>query len=149
IVLEIVKLLPLLKLLFLGIRNLPNLFFLLKKDYASGVILLAELEYLKEERSGKKIDELILHSQMTDMAILLGNKKVFTGFLSLCRWYGVRPAIFSNNSLYCIQMLSGLPFLSKDLIVYFPDDGNASIEEFAVKSKLDIRFVRGFPPSRE
>ncbi|MCX7045802.1 MAG: hypothetical protein NTX50_10020 [Candidatus Sumerlaeota bacterium] len=68
----------------------------LKKDFATGVCLLAEME-LARFRKLKPL-AVFLHSQMTDLAMAFDNARLFAKFIALVRRrYGVAAGIATNN----------------------------------------------------
>lgn len=134
-----VKLSPV-TLLKLIVRNVPLFPQLLIKDYACGVSLLCELTYLHSITFNNTVTELVLHSQMTDMAILLKNKKVFEQFFALCRWYKVKPALISNNPAYLVVQLSKSR-CPNNLVLYFNDELATPVLKFCEGAPLEVRLV--------
>ncbi len=123
----------------LSINNLRFLPLLAKKDFATGVKLLCELEILA---SSTKRSTWVLHNQMTDMAIALGNTNLLRFFFMLAETYTFAPGILTYNPERCIQFLSKMRGLSKNLIVFCPKT-SASFEEFAKTTHVQVRFIEG------
>jgi len=96
--------------------NFFNVFKLVKKDYATGIGLLIELEILTKKYIPKV---LFLHNQITDMAVALGNKKVFIAYFRLMKEYKISPGISSNNPNKLVNFLSTMK-LPGNLIVCIP-----------------------------
>lgn len=123
----------------LGINNLKFLPLLAKKDFATGVKLLCELEILA---SPTKRSTWILHNQMTDMAIALGNTNILRFFFMLAETYNFIPGILTYNPEQCILFLSNIRGLPKNLVLFCPK-ASAPFDEFAKTTHLQIRFIEG------
>lgn len=123
----------------LVLNNIAFLPLLAKKDFATGVKLLCELEILTAH---KKRSLFILHNQMTDMAIALENTRLLQYFFTLSRIYEFTPAIFTYNPERCIQFLAKIPILPKNLIMYCPKS-SATFHAFAKHTHLHVCFIEG------
>ena len=123
----------------LGINNLKFLPLLAKKDFATGIKLLCELEILA---SPKKQSLWILHNQMTDMAVALGNTSLLHFFFMLAETYAFTPGILTYNPEHCIQLLSNMRGLPKNLVLFCPKT-TPSFEAFAKTTHLQVRFMEG------
>lgn len=122
-----------------GINNLKYLPLLAKKDFATGIKLLSELEILA---SPVKRSSWVLHNQMTDMAIALGNTNLLLFFFVLAETYDFKPAIFTYNPERCIQFLSSMHGLPKHLVIFCPQTSPA-FQQFAQTTHLQISFIEG------
>lgn len=123
----------------LGWNNIAFLPLLARKDFATGVKLLCELEILS---SNKKRSLYILHNQMTDMAIALENTRLLQFFFALANTYAFTPAIFTYNPERCVQFLAKIPNLPKNVIMYCPQN-SAAFHTFAQHTHLRVRFIEG------
>lgn len=123
----------------LGLNNIVSIPRLAKKDFAAGITLLAELEIIA---SFVKRPCWVLHNQMTDMAIALGNTNLLRLFFLLAKTYSFSPGILTYNPEQCIQFLSKMQGLPKSLIVFCPKTSKA-FESFAKATHLNIRFIEG------
>jgi|GEM_PF-1963646 len=139
IILRRVRNLSLFACLHLGIQNLKFLPLLVKKDFATGITLLCELEILAS--SSKRLT-WILHNQMTDMAIALNNVNLLQFFFALAKTYHFTPGILTYNPERCIQFLSIMHNLPKNLVVYCPQS-SAAFHAFAQVTDLNICFIEG------
>ncbi len=138
-ILSRVKLLSLSAFISLGFNNLKFFPGLLKKDFATGVKLLCELEILA---SNQKRHTWVLHSQMTDMAIALGNVNLLKYFFFLSERYSFRPGILTYNPELCVKFLSQFGGLPKNLIIYCPSSSLA-FAQFIKESSLDFCILEG------
>jgi len=131
--------LSLLSFIKVGINNVPFLLLLAKKDFATGVKLLCELEILA---SPAKQPMWILHNQMTDMAIALGNIHLVRFFFMLAQTYAFAPGILTYNPERCVQFLSNMRGIPENLVFFCPKT-SASFEKFAKTTHLQIHFIEG------
>ncbi len=122
----------------LGINNIKFLPLLAKKDFAAGIKLLCELEIL----ASPKKPLWILHNQMTDMTIALGNTNLLRFYFMLAQIYAFTPAILTYNPERCVQFLSNMRGLPKNLVLFCPRTSQ-SFELFAKNTHLQIRFIEG------
>jgi len=109
-----------------------NLFFLskiLKKDFATGIKILCELEILKTKKKA-----YILHHQITDMAIAFKNKNILLNFFYLAKKYNFTPSIISYNFHHLIKFLSGFNEIPNNLEIYIDRD--------IVKEKFIKNFIK-------
>lgn len=103
--------------LTLGLNNLTFMMNLLKKDFATGVKVLCELEILKI-REEDKVKHFVLHNQMVDMSLAFRNRKVLGQFFYLSKKYGFVPGIISYNPAKLLMFLSNFPKIPNNLVVY-------------------------------
>ncbi len=75
--------------------NKFNLFKLLKKDFATGVGVLVQMEILQILKY--KPQMIALTDQVTDLAIALQNTTIIKGYLSTTRSLGMPTGIVTNN----------------------------------------------------
>jgi hypothetical protein len=137
IILDLVKKVPPGKFFFLGIRNMPSFFQLLKKDFGTGVVLLTELEILTSSHPNASY---VLHNQMTDMALALRNKGLLQKYFQLAESYSFEPWVATYNPEKLIQFLSSFRKLPKSLTILTPRT-STSLEELAKNSQLRICFL--------
>ncbi len=102
-----------------GFNNLSFVMSLLKKDFATGVKVLCELEILKV-REENDVSHFVLHNQMVDMAVAFNNKNLLKNFLFLAEKYNFVPGIITYNIEPTIKYLSNSPKLSTNLVIYTP-----------------------------
>jgi hypothetical protein len=68
----------------------------LAKDFNTGILLLAEMELAKFQQW--KPDYVFLHPWITDLALALGNKRLFVEYVELIRrTYRLNPGLMSHN----------------------------------------------------
>jgi hypothetical protein len=101
----------------LGLNNILSAPMLLKKDFATGIKILCELEILKSKKQ-----KFILHNQFVDMAIAANNKKVLVYFFGLSKKYSFQPGIITYNIGPFIKYLSGIKKVPPNLVIYTPLD---------------------------
>lgn len=128
----------------LGINNLTFVMSLLKKDFATGVKVLCELEILKV-RERDIVKHFVMHNQMVDMAIALDNKNLLKNFLFLAEKYNFIPGIITYNLESAIKYLSNISKIPTNLVIYTPlnqikDD---FIMEYLNSSSLKIVDIKG------
>ena len=126
--------LSLISKLKLAVNNIRFLSVLAKMDFAAGIKVLCELEILKLSEKEKKLGCVVLHNQMVDMALALGNKRVIWYFLSLAKTYKFTPGIRTYNTSMMIKYLSGLPKLPDNLVIYAPLAKDSAVVTDYVKS---------------
>lgn len=127
--------------LSLGKNNIVSFPHLLRKDFATGVKILCELEVL---RSRKK--HYILHNQFVDMAVALNNKKVLVNFLKLSECYSFTPGVVTYNIGPFIKYLSSINNVPDNISIYTPlnpkkyniNPNIEDVEEYLETSDLDI-----------
>lgn len=132
-----VRKLPFSSLLLLGMYNITYLPLLVKKDFATGIKLLCELEILA---SPVRRRQWVLHNQMVDMAIALGNTRMLASFFDLAETYSFTPGLATYNPERCIQMLSGMRNVPKNLVFNCPKS-SASLAQFAENTHLRMTFI--------
>jgi|GEM_PF-1822775 len=102
---------------FLVIKNnVKNWRDLIKMDFATGVKLLAELEWLAGIRRAKI---LWLHQQMTDMALAVKNRKMVEKFYQLGRDYEVEIGLMTNNPAFLVKTMEDWNWREK-IYIYSP-----------------------------
>lgn len=138
-ILRRVRKLSLIAFVRVGMNNLKYLPLLAKRDFATGIKLLCELELLA---SPVKRSSWVLHNQMTDMAIALGNTNLLRFFFALAEAYDFKPAILTYNPERCIQFLSSMRGLPKHLVIFCPQTSPA-FQQFAQTTHLQISFIEG------
>lgn len=87
--------LPPVDMLKLGLRNLPNLPKIAAKDFASGLLILAEIELLRTK--AWRYETIILVDQVTDLGIAYSNYLLFDRFIRLAHAYGKKAGVWTNN----------------------------------------------------
>jgi len=106
-----------------GINNLRYLVGIAKKDFAVGVKILCELELLNlggvSEIKNRKF-HFVLHNQMVDMAVAVGNRNVIEYYFSLSRLYGFSPGLVTYNIGPLIKLLSEVSDIPSELVIYTP-----------------------------
>jgi hypothetical protein len=136
IVLEKVRKLSISQIIKVGIRNIPGIFSLIKKDFSAGMMLLAELEFLVSKSKGLPI----LHHQIVEMAIALQRPQILSAYFLLAKYYRFAPFIFSYNPEKCLKLLSFMKMLPVDLVLIFPYK-NEHLLDFAKHSPFLIGFL--------
>lgn len=113
--------LPPTDMLRLGINNLPNLPKIAGKDFASGLMVLAEIELLRTKNW--KYDTVVLVDQVSDLSIAYGNYQVFGRFIKIAHQHGKKAGVWTNN--FCPTVLQlGRWRLKPDLFISpFNDNG--------------------------
>lgn len=101
IVRRVIKL-PLPTLVRLAWINKYNVLKLAKKDFASGVILLTQIELLAANSRGKYV---AISSQVVDLSVALSNKPLITGLVATVRELGHQPVLSTNNLAYLLRFL--------------------------------------------
>jgi len=120
----------------LMINNLAFLPLLAKMDFAVGIKVLCELEILKMSESGK-LGRVILHNQMTDMALALGNKRMIAYFFFLSEKYGFLPGVKTFNTGAMIKFLNGYSIIPSELKIYVPQNKeNVAVMEYIKNSNF-------------
>lgn len=84
--------------------NKFNLLKLAKKDFATGVSVLIQMEILQILKY--KPQMIALTDQVSDLAVALANKRILSQFLATTKQVGVQPSIVTNNLISMIQTLS-------------------------------------------
>jgi len=136
IIIKLALKLSIFQLIRLGTNNIKYLPGLAKKDFAIGIKLLCELSILPN----REIRHRILHSQMTDMAVALNNKKVLLEFFNLSRIYRFEPGLMSNNVPELILLLANMSEVPEDLIIYSSSDRlSSSVHKYI--EKCSFKFV--------
>lgn len=113
--------LPLLEMVKLGMRNLPFLPKIVGKDFASGLMILAEMEFLKTKSWGH--DTVLLNDQAADLGVAFSNYAVFTRFIKLAHAYGKRAGIWTNNFGPTVVKLGSWRLKPDVLVAPFNKDG--------------------------
>jgi len=116
IILNRVKVLRLSSVVKIGVKNLPYLLKIVKKDFAVGIKVLTELEILKLLESGE-IREIALHQQMVDMAVALDNRMVAQYLFEMAATYSFTPYLITCNVGPLIQMLSKIKKVPANLYI--------------------------------
>lgn len=138
LILNRVKVLTPSAMVTVGINNLPYLMKLARKDFSTGIKLMTELEILSKRKS--KL--WVLHNQMVDMAISLGNKELLLYFFDLARRYDFQPGILTYNPVRCVKFLSLFPRLPKDLVIFCPKS-TVTFNQFAGETHLTFCQLEG------
>ena len=99
----------------LGKNNIISAPHLLRKDFATGIKILCELEILRRSNG-----HYILHNQFVDMAIALNSKGVLSNFFKLSRSYKFKPGVVTYNIGPFIKHLSTINRVPENLVVYTP-----------------------------
>jgi len=85
--------------------NKKQLLKIAKKDFATGITILIQIEVLKILKESPQL--IILSDYITDLALALNNKAIYTNYVELMRQAHTPLAFFTNNlSLFtkrCIE----------------------------------------------
>ena len=95
--------LPLLAIMTLAWINKGNFLKLAKKDFASGVIFLTQIELLSKPSNQEYV---AIADQVVDLSVALQNKRLIEGLVGAVRGQGCKPVLVTNN------LADLLPFLS-------------------------------------
>lgn len=104
---------------FNNITFLPDL---IRKDFATGIKILCELEILKSTSK-----EFVLHNQIVDMTVALNNERILLNYFYLSKKYNFIPVLKTYNPGYLINFLSAFDFIPPKLFLYVPE---TSIKQF-------------------
>lgn len=103
------------KIFILIINNLIFLPKFFKKDFATGIKILCEIEILY---SNKK--HYLLHNQITDTSIALKNESILNNFFYLSKKYKFTPGLITNNLEALIIFLSLFKNVPENIKIYAP-----------------------------
>jgi hypothetical protein len=84
--------------------NRFNLLKLAKKDFATGVSILVQMEILQILKYQPKM--IALTDQVSDLAVALQNTRILTQFLATAKQVSIEPAVVTNNLISMVQTLS-------------------------------------------
>lgn len=101
--------------------NKFNLLKLAKKDFATGVSVLVQMEILQILQYQPAM--IALTDQVSDLAAALGNKRILKLFLATVKAVGITPSIVTNNLINMIQTLSSLNATNVKIITPFNSYG--------------------------
>lgn len=101
--------------------NKFNLLKLAKKDFATGVSILVQMEILQILKYQPKM--IALTDQVSDLAVALQNTRILTQFLATTKQVDVQSAIVTNNLITTIQTLSTLNARSTKIVTPFNSYG--------------------------
>ena len=106
------------KILTVLIPQLPRLHLLIKKDFASGILLLTHIELLQKisKIQSPPAEPIFLSQPVTDLCLALKNPKPVQGFIRLLRRHGLRPGLATANPDRLILFL-GAYSLFPDLVL--------------------------------
>ncbi len=96
--------------------NKFNLLKLAKKDFATGVSILVQMEILQILKYEPSM--IALTDQVSDLAVALQNKRIISQFLYTAKQVEIKPSIVTNNLVNMIQTLSTMN--AKDVVVITP-----------------------------
>ena len=135
IILKRVKSLSIGSFITLGFNNLPYLLKIVKKDFATGIKVLSELEILILRQSGKSGD-IGMHQQMVDMAIALNNRALIKYWLKMSILYSFTPYLYTCNVKPLLKLLSSLGSIPSNLHIVCDTESNNDIREYVERSEL-------------
>lgn len=101
--------------------NKFNLLKLAKKDFATGVSVLVQMEILQILKYHPKM--IALTDQVSDLAVALQNKPILSQFLSTTKQVDVQPAFITNNLISMVQTLSRLQVRGVKIVTPFNTNG--------------------------
>lgn len=101
--------------------NKFNLFKLAKKDFATGVSILVQMEILQILKYQPKM--IALTDQVSDLAVALQNKRILSQFLTISKQVGIQPAIVTNNLISMVLTLSTIQAREVKIVTSFNSDG--------------------------
>lgn len=127
------------QIIFLALNNLSFIHQLIKKDFATGIKILIEIDVLATQSKN-----VILHQQITDMAIALKNYKLIHYFLKLSETYNFQPGLITYNIQPCIKFLSQIPEVASKFTIYtsinqgkyYPYSKNQGLTEYLKNSHI-------------
>lgn len=119
------------KLVLNNIKFTPRV---LRKDFATGIKILTELEILKF--NGEKNLHFVLHSQMVDMAVALNNKRLLQYFFGLAQSYRFQPGLKTFNPERLVMMLADMNNIPHDLLIYTRFAPKSAMAQYARHSPL-------------
>ncbi|MFH1244032.1 MAG: hypothetical protein V1487_00450 [bacterium] len=101
-----------------SLNNVPYAGKALKKDFATGIKIMCELEIIKllDQEQGC----FGLHNQMVDMAIALNNERLIRYFCELSSRYKFQPGLLTYNPTALINLLSTMQDVPRELIIFTP-----------------------------
>jgi len=140
IVISNVLKLPLKSIVVLMLNNLLFLPELLKKDFATGIKLLSEIEVLY---SRKKL--YLLQSQITDTSVALNNEKILTNYFYLSKKYNFIPGLSTYNLESLITFLSHIKDIPDNLTIYTPINNiskSKSLMNFLTQSNIEFIIIK-------
>lgn len=101
--------------------NKFNILKLLKKDFATGVSVLVQMEILQILKYDPAM--IALTDQVSDLAVALQNKRILSQFLLTTKQVKVQPGIITNNLISMIQTLSKLRVRDVKIVTPFNSYG--------------------------
>lgn len=116
-IIDRVKKLSIISIVKVGLKNVFFIPKLLKKDFATGIKLLCELE-IAYAFQRKNSNHFVLHYQMVDMAIALNNPDIIRYFLLLSKQYKFLPGFMTFNIGPFINYVSNIKDVPFDLHIY-------------------------------
>lgn len=125
-------------LIKLVLNNVKFTLKVLRKDFATGIKILTELEILNQMK--RQQSHFVLHNQMVDMAIALNNRRLLMYFFGLARTYHFLPGLKTYNPERLVMMLADTQGVPSNLLIYTPIQQKSPLEEYAQYSP--ILFVR-------
>ena len=100
------------------VNNLKNWRGLVGREFATGVSLLAEMELLAQKADEPRNEVMVLHQQMVDMALALGNKMIIKKFVRLGKDYHIKVCLETNNPEFLVKRLA--EWGGEEVAVYLP-----------------------------
>ena len=134
--------LPIQSKIALTVNNIAYLPLLAKKDFATGIKLLCELEILQKNLHNNN-KTVHLHSQMTDMAFALKNTSVFDYFVSLSKTYHFKPGIITYNPEIAIHFFSQLIKKYSFVIATPVSKSKKAFQKYAATSQQEFIDMKG------
>ncbi len=113
--------LPIPALIKLAWWNKTNFLKLAKKDFATGVSLLVQMELLQIAPFTPRM--VVLTDQVTDLAVALGKQTIITSYLQSTKRLGLQSAIMTNNIVQTRSILGTLGLKHIHVMLPFNSQG--------------------------
>lgn len=97
--------------------NKNNLLKLLKKDFATGVLILIQMEILQILKYKPRM--VVLTDQITDLAVALDNTNIISGYFKTIKNVPIKSGIVTNNLINTAHTLSKLSMKNVEIITPF------------------------------
>ena len=100
----------------IGLGAVTQVPAVLKKDFATGALLVADMELAALR--GLRVSRLFLHPQLTEIGLAGGVKQLFTAVADRAAGAGMEPGLVTNNPLRAAEVLG--PELRRFAVVIAP-----------------------------
>ncbi len=87
--------LGLINVAWIGIRSAPKALRVLKRDFNTMLSILWDIEM--GQFRGFRPQRVLLHPQIADLALAVGNRRLFEEFAATMRRYGAEPGVVTHN----------------------------------------------------